>query len=195
MKKEEEIKQIIETNIESATEYLNEYVMENRNRAEAFYYRRPFNNELGKTKGRSSVIDSGVQEAVMGSLGELVKPFLGLNMCEFRPTANGSAEQSKIITDVTRYILFNDNNGADILRDAFFNALLKGLGVIKCYYNEEVNKTKETYTGLSADELTMLLNDKEVEVIEQQENVQEPVPVGQDPMTGEPLLQAPTINI
>ena len=57
MKKEEEIKQIIETNIESATEYLNEYVMENRNRAEAFYYRRPFNNELGKTKGRSSVID------------------------------------------------------------------------------------------------------------------------------------------
>ena len=28
MKKEEEIKQIIETNIESATEYLNEYVME-----------------------------------------------------------------------------------------------------------------------------------------------------------------------
>ena len=191
MKKEEEIKQIIETNIESATEYLNEYVMENRNRAEAFYYRRPFNNELGKTKGRSSVIDSAVQEAVMGSLGELVKPFLGLNMCEFRPTANGSAEQSKVITDVTRYILFNDNNGADILRDAFFNALLKGLGVIKCYYNEEVNKTKETYTGLSADELTMLLNDKEVEVIEQQENVQEPVPVGVDPMTAEPLLQAP----
>ena len=127
----------------------------------------------------------------MGSLGELVKPFLGLNMCEFKPTSNGSAVQSKIITDVTRYVLFNDNNGAEILRDAFFNALLKGLGIIKCYYNENVSKTKETYNGLSAEELTMLVNDKDVEIIEQQENIQEPVPVGQDPATGEPLLQAP----
>ena len=83
MKNEEDIKQIVESNIEQATEYLNEYVMENRNRAEAFYYRRPFGNELGKTKGRSSVIDSAVQEAVMGSLGELVKPFLGLNLMQF----------------------------------------------------------------------------------------------------------------
>ena len=190
-KSEEEIKKIVETNIELATDYLNENVMENRERAEAFYYRRPYHNELGKTKGRSSVIDSAVQEAVMGSLGELVKPFLGLNMCEFRPTANGSAAQSKIITDVTRYVLFNDNNGADILRDAFFNALLKGLGIIKCYYDENVSKTKETYNGLSAEELTMLMNDKDVEIIEQQENIQEPVPVGQDPMTGEPLLQSP----
>jgi hypothetical protein len=165
--------------------------MENRNRATAFYYRRPYQNELGKTKGRSSVIDSAVQESVMGSLGELVKPFLSLNMCEFRPTANGSAEQSKVITDVTRYVLFNDNNGADIIRDAFFNALLKGLGVIKCYYDENVSKTKETYTDVSEQELGMLLNDKGVEIIEQQENVQEPVPVGQDPMTGEPLLQSP----
>ena len=112
-------------------------------------------------------------------------------MCEFRPTANGSAEQSKVITDVTRYVLFNDNNGADIIRDAFFNALLKGLGVIKCYYDENVSKTKETYTDVSEQELGMLLNDKGVEIIEQQENVQEPVPVGQDPMTGEPLLQSP----
>jgi hypothetical protein len=191
MKTEEEIKKIVSTNIEQATDYLNEYVMENRNRATAFYYRRPYQNELGKTKGRSSVIDSAVQESVMGSLGELVKPFLSLNMCEFRPTANGSAEQSKVITDVTRYVLFNDNNGADIIRDAFFNALLKGLGVIKCYYDENVSKTKETYTDVSEQELGMLLNDKGVEIIEQQENVQEPVPVGQDPMTGEPLLQSP----
>jgi len=191
MKTEEDIKKIVSTNIEQATDYLNEYVMENRNRATAFYYRRPYQNELGKTKGRSSVIDSAVQESVMGSLGELVKPFLSLNMCEFRPTANGSAEQSKVITDVTRYVLFNDNNGADIIRDAFFNALLKGLGVIKCYYDENVSKTKETYTDVSEQELGMLLNDKGVEIIEQQENVQEPVPVGQDPMTGEPLLQSP----
>ena len=190
-KTEEDIKNIVSTNIEQATEFLNEYVMEDRNRAVNFYYRRPYNNELGKTKGRSSVIDSAVQEAVMGSLGELVKPFLGLNMFEFRPTANGSAEQSKVITDVTRYVLFNDNKGADIIRDAFFNALLKGLGVIKCFYNEAISKTKETYNGLSAEELTMLMNDKGVEIIEQQENIQEPIPVGQDPMTGEPLLQSP----
>ena len=190
-KTEEDIKNIVSTNIEQATEFLNEYVMADRNRAVNFYYRRPYNNELGKTKGRSSVIDSAVQESVMGSLGELVKPFLGLNMFEFRPTANGSAEQSKVITDVTRYVLFNDNKGADIIRDAFFNALLKGLGVIKCYYNEAISKTKETYTAVSQEELGMLLNDKGVEIIEQQENIQEPIPVGTDPMTGEPLLQSP----
>ena len=190
-KTEDDIKNIVSTNIEQATEFLNEYVMADRNRAVNFYYRRPYGNELGKTKGRSSVIDSAVQESVMGSLGELVKPFLGLNMFEFRPTANGSAEQSKVITDVTRYVLFNDNKGADIIRDAFFNALLKGLGVIKCYYDENVSKTKETYTAVSQEELGMLLNDKGVEIIEQQENVQEPVQVGVDPMTGEPLVQAP----
>ena len=68
-KTEEDIKNIVSTNIEQATEFLNEYVMADRNRAVNFYYRRPYNNELGKTKGRSSVIDSAVQESVMGSLG------------------------------------------------------------------------------------------------------------------------------
>jgi len=190
-KTKEELINILDTNIEQSTAFLNDNVMDNRNRAEAFYYRKPYKNELGKTKGRSSVIDSAVQEAVMGSLGELVRPFLSSHMCEFRPTANGSMQQSKVITDVTRYVLFNDNNGADILRDSFFNALLKGLGIIKCYYDTKINKTKETYSNLSAEELTLLVNDKEVEIVEQQENIAEPVEVGTDPMTGQPLLQSP----
>ena len=49
--------------------------------------------------------------------------------------------------------------------------------------------TKKNTLDLSQEELAMLMQEPSVEIVEQEEIMGEPMPVGVDPMTGEPLTQ------
>ena len=146
----------------------------------------PFGNEV---KGKSSVVDSTVQEVIQSSLGQLVKPFLqGSNIVEFTATKEGGAELSSTVTDYVNHIFHSDNDGAQILRTWMFDALLLKTGIVKAYWDDETDATPETYNGLSSDELAMLMSD-DVEIVEQEEIPGQPMPVGVDPLSGEQLVQ------
>ncbi|NDB58522.1 hypothetical protein EB001_08765 [bacterium] len=61
-----------------------------------------------------------------------------------------------------------DNDGFLILHNWFKDALLQKTGVVKAYWDEKIDVTKEKYENLSDDELLMLLSDPEVEVVSQE---------------------------
>ena len=191
---EEKLKAILDENIDSALNYVESYVQADRAKAEQYYKKMPFGNEV---KGKSSVVDSTVQEVIQSSLGQLVKPFLqGSDIVEFTATKEGGAELASTVTDYVNHIFHSDNDGAQILRTWMFDALLLKTGIVKAYWDDDTDATPETYQGLSSDELAMLLTDN-IEIVEQEEILGEEVQVGQDPMTGEPLTQrAPsTFNV
>ena len=79
----------------------------------------------------------------------------------------------------------------------FWDSLVNKVGIVKAYWNVEQDANEEEYFGLSQEELAMLMQEDAVEIVEQEEIQGEPLPVGIDPMTGEPLLQAPpsTYNV
>ena len=184
---EEKLKTILDENIESALNYVEQEVEPDRVKADQYYKKMPFGNEV---KGKSSVIDSTVQEVIQSSLGQLVKPFLqGSDIVEFTANKEGGAELASTVTDYVNHIFHSDNDGAQILRTWMFDALLLKTGIVKAYWDDDTDATPETYEGLSSDELAMLMSD-DVEIVEQEELPGEPVQVGQDPMTGEPLIQA-----
>ena len=79
----------------------------------------------------------------------------------------------------------------------FWDALVNKVGIVKAYWDVKEDANEEEYFGLSQDELGMLMQEPSVEIVEQEEIMGEPIPVGVDPMTGEPLIQnAPsTFNV
>ena len=79
----------------------------------------------------------------------------------------------------------------------FWDALVNKVGIVKAYWNVEADANEEEYFDLSQDELAMLMQEDSIEIVEQEEIAGEPLPVGIDPVTGEPLLQAPpsTYNV
>ena len=183
---EEKLKAILDENIDSALNYVEQEVEPDRVKADQYYKKMPFGNEV---KGKSSVIDSTVQEVIQSSLGQLVKPFLqGSDIVEFTATKEGGAELATTVTDYVNHIFHSDNDGAQILRTWMFDALLLKTGIVKAYWDDDTDATPETYEGLSSDELAMLMSD-DVEIVEQEELLGEEVQVGQDPVTGEPLIQ------
>ena len=58
--------------------------------------------------------------------------------------------------------------------------LLQKNGIVKVYWDEKIDVSKEKYQNLTQDEVTMLLNDPEVEVVNQKTT--EVAPAGIDPM-------------
>jgi hypothetical protein len=82
-----------------------------------------------------------------------------------------------------------------ILRDWFFDALLQKNGIVKAYWEDKEDVTKERYQGLTDDELAMMLQDKDIEVVEQETTSYPAV----DPMMAETILAAggevPTYNL
>jgi hypothetical protein len=53
------------------------------------------------------------------------------------------------------------------MRNWFFDALLQKVGIVKTYWDNKVDITKETYRDLTDDELVMLLSDGTLEVVGQ----------------------------
>ena len=191
---EEKLKAILDENIDSALNHVEQEVEPDRLKAEQYYKKMPFGNEV---KGKSAVVDSTVQEVIQSSLGQLVKPFLqGSNIVEFTATKDNGQDLAGTVTDYVNHIFHSDNDGAQILRTWMFDALLLKTGIVKAYWDDDTESTPETYEGLSSDELAMLLTDN-IEIVEQEEILGEEVEVGVDQMTGEPLTQrAPsTFNV
>jgi len=79
-------------------------------------------------------------------------------------------------------VFFSDNDGVIILHNWMKDALLQKNGIVKYWWEDSEDPTKEEYKGLNAEELTLLFADGEMELISQ-----ETEEVGIDPM-GMPIL-------
>ena len=86
-----------------------------------------------------------------------------------------------------------DSAGVAILHDWFKDALMQKNGIVKAYWENKEDITKERYFDLSDDELAMLMSDETMEIVEQ-DTTEFPIidPMGQpviDPM-GMPVMGA-----
>ena len=122
---------------------------------------------------------------------QLLKIFTqSVDVVEFTPQNDGDAAVAENVTQYVNHIFNKDNPGAIIMHNWFWDALVNKVGIVKAYWDVREDVNEEEYQGLSQDELGMLMAADDVEITEQEEIPGQPIPVGQDPMTGEPLLQA-----
>jgi hypothetical protein len=177
---EQKLKVILEAEIEDSIGYVETETVEQRTKAINYYNRYDYGNEV---EGRSKIVTGEVAEVVDGALPQLMRIFAGSDeLGRFEPRMPGDEELAKQATELTNYVFFNDNDGVIILHDWMKDALLQKNGIVKYWWEEAEEPTKEEYKGLNAEELTLLFADGEMELISQ--DTEE---VGIDPM-GMPIL-------
>lgn len=165
---EEEIKVVLNTEIDNAIGYLETETVEQRADALNAYLRNPYGNEV---EGQSSIVTGEVAEAVDGALPQLIRVFTSNeDAVQYEPVKDGDEEFSKQATQLANWVFYKQNDGFLILHNWFKDALMQKNGVVKAYWQSNKDTTKEKYKNLTEDELTMLLQDGEFEVVKQNVN-------------------------
>jgi hypothetical protein len=173
------LKGILDAEIDDSLGYIQTDTTDQRSKALEYYNREPYGNEV---EGRSSIVTGEVAEVVDGALPQLLRVFTQSDdMVRFEPKSMDDEEKAVQATEYVNWVMNRDNNGVALMHTWFKDALLQKNGIIKVYWDETVNVTKEKYQNLNEQELTMLLSDDSIEV-KNQEQIE--VDSYQDPMTG-----------
>lgn len=184
-----ELKSILQAEIDDAIGYIETETVDQRKQALEAYLRQPYGNE---TEGKSQIVTGEVAEAIDGALPSLVRIFTGSdNIVVFEPQGPQDEASAKQATDYCNWVFTKDNAGVAILHDWFKDALMQKNGIVKAYWEDKEDLTKERYFDLSDDELAMLMSDETMEIVEQ-DTTEFPIfdPMGQpvvDPM-GMPVM-------
>ena len=176
-----ELKSILQAEIDDSIGYIESETVDQRKQALQAYLRQPYGNEV---EGKSQIVTGEVAEAIDGALPSLVRIFTGSdNIVIFEPQGPQDEASAKQATDYCNWVFLRDNEGVAILHDWFKDALLQKNGIIKAYWEDKEDITKERYFDLSDDELAMLMSDESMEIVEQ-DTTEFPV---FDPM-GQPVI-------
>lgn len=186
---QDKLKAIISAEIDNSIGFLETETTQQRTDAIQAYLRQPYGNEV---EGKSSIVTGEVAEAVDGALPALVRIFSASDeVVRFDPRGPQDEAGAKQATEYVNWVFMRDNDGVIVLHDWFKDALLQKVGVVKAYWEDKEDVTKEKYRDLSDDELAMLLSDETMEVVEKEVVENEMVdPAGNpvlDPM-GQPVM-------
>jgi hypothetical protein len=163
---QDKLKSIIESEIDNSIGFLETETTQQRTDALQSYLRQPYGNEV---EGKSSIVTGEVAEAVDGSLPPLVRIFSASDeVVRFDPRGPQDEAGAKQATEYVNWVFMRDNDGLIIMHDWFKDALLQKVGVVKAYWEDKEDITKEKYRDLSDDELAMLLSDETMEVVEKE---------------------------
>ena len=183
-----DLKSILQAEIDDAIGYIETETVDQRKQALEAYLRQPYGNEV---EGKSQIVTGEVAEAIDGALPSLVRIFTGSdNIVVFEPQGPQDEASAKQATDYCNWVFTKDNAGVAILHDWFKDALMQKNGIVKAYWQDKEDLTKERYFDLSDDELAMLMSDESMEIVEQ-DTTEFPI---YDPM-GQPVFDPTGVQV
>lgn len=188
---EYQLNSIVSAEIRDSLNHFDSEYSQERIRALDFYLGEPFGNEV---EGRSQVIDTTVADTIESIMPSLMRVFTANDKyVRFNARTPDDVEKAEQISDYVNYIINHDNEGYKILYNWFKDSLLFRLGVVKYYYDEQVDVTEEEYENLDEIELAALLANPDYELIGV---IQEgDVELMEDPETGEMIPISSSFNV
>ena len=159
------LRNLLDSEIDNSIGFLETETIDDRRKALDYYLRRPYGNEI---EGRSQIVTGEVAEVIDGALPQLVRVFTASDdIVRFEPKNPGDEEGAKQATEYVNWVFYRDNDGFLVLHNWFKDALLQKIGVVKAYWDDKIEVTKEEYQNLTDDELVLLMADGTREVVEQ----------------------------
>ena len=167
---EEELVARIRGEITDSLGYMGDTISTQREMAMKYYYGLPFGNEVD---GRSQYVDSTVQDTIEWIKPSIMRVFAsGDEMVKFTPHGPEDVKMAEQASDYVNYVFTKDNPGWEILYSWFTDALLSKNGIVKVWWEEYDEEEREEYRGLEEMELTALITQEGVEVIEHTEYIE-----------------------
>jgi hypothetical protein len=190
----DDLEHALSAEIDDAVDYNDEHLAPFRVAATLYYKAAPFGTE---EEGRSKVVMPVVRDTVRATMPSLMEIFFGsTRVVEFMPSAKNSTQNAEDATEAVHYVFTRLNDGWSTCWSAFKDALIRRTGWIKWWYDESLCVTAQSFDGCSEEQVVeteqMLIDGEQLEVLEKKqvgEAPGEPIPVGVDPATGQPITQ------
>jgi hypothetical protein len=126
-----------------------------------------YNQELfgNEREGFSKFVTSEVRDTIEWMLPQLVEMFIsGDNPVIFSPQNDKDIEGAKQESQYVRYVYNRQNNGFLNTYTWFKDALMQKNGIIKVFWDDNIQDTKEEYQKQSIGELIQINEDEELEI-------------------------------
>ena len=166
---DQELKAITDSEIRQALGgHMGGKLSEARRKAE-YYYLGLAKGDLSPPdiEGRSTFVDTTIRNQIEWMTPTLMKIFTSSeNVVEFSATKEGDEDKAEMATDYINHLFYKKNEGYRVLQSAIRDALLQKAGIIKVWWDDRVEETKEEYKGLSDIDLAQLMKDDEIEPVE-----------------------------
>lgn len=186
---ETELQSIIGKEIDDAVDYIDNTISPARAKATEYYRGQKFGDE---EEGRSQVVSMDVRDTVQAILPSLMRIFHGSDRTvEYSPMSEEDVAAAEQATDYANFIINKDNEGFLSTYSAFKDALIRKVGVLKCWWDDQTRIEAYNYSGLDDAALAALASNSDAEII-----VQSSEPIGepmQDPLTGE-MMPVPMVH-
>ena len=158
-----EIESIVQAAIGDAVDFVESEISQPRIKAQRYYDGRV---DIGHEDGRSKVVSTKVRDTVRAVKPSLMRVFLSTaKPVEFTPKGPEDVASAEQATSFMHYE-FSRLNGYRVLNDVFHDALVKKQGIAKAYWMTYPSAEVHTFSDLSDDDYTYLLDDDDVTVIE-----------------------------
>jgi hypothetical protein len=162
-KSEREIESIVQDAMNDAVDFIESEISDDRIKAQRYYDGEV---DIGHEDGRSKVVATKVRDTVRAVKPSLMRIFLSTaKPVEYTPKGPEDVAAAEQATSFMHHE-FTRLNGYRVLNDAFHDALVKKQGIVKAYWLMAPHAKIYTFSDLSDDEYTYLLDDDTVSVLE-----------------------------
>jgi hypothetical protein len=176
-----EFQSVVRNEIEQALGHYDTEYSQDRIDAMDYYLGEPFGNEQ---PDRSQVVSTEVSDTIEHIMPSLMRIFTQSDeYVRFAPQGPEDVIVAEQASDYCNWVINNDNRGFEIMHNWFKDALILKTGVVKFYWDETTDIETEEYADLNDEELTVILADPEVEIIEQDERT-----IGEDMITPDGMV-------
>ncbi|WP_340672550.1 portal protein [Bradyrhizobium ottawaense] len=130
-------------------------------RADAMaYYLGDMEKDMPSQPGRSKTVSTDVADVVEGLMPQLMDIFAGSDeVVRFEAVGPEDEEAAQQETDYVNHVFMQQNSGFMILYSFIKDALLQKTGVVKVWWDEREQETRETYYDMSEEQFALLAQD------------------------------------
>ena len=160
----DDIENIVSDAVKDAIDFMESEIVKDRLKSQRYFDGEV---DIGEEEGRSKIVSTKVRDTVRSIKPSLMRVFLSSeHPVEYIPTNQEDVTSSDQATKYAHY-RFQELNGYTLLNDAIHDALVKKTGILKVYWEDYSDATIHTYTNLTEEEMTIIVSESDVTVIEQ----------------------------
>ena len=127
-------------------------------RADAMdYYLGNMRKDMPAQDGRSRAVSTDVSDTIEGLMPHLMDIFAGSDeVVRFEPVGPEDEAAAAQETDYVNHVFMQQNPGFMVLYSFIKDALLSKVGVVKVWWEEREEESRETYYDLTEDQFALL---------------------------------------
>jgi len=160
---ETEINGIVREALMDAVDFVESEIAPDRIRSQRYFDGEV---DIGEEEGRSTVVATKVRDTVRAIKPSLMRVFLSTDRAvEYVPAGPKDVQFAEMATKYMQY-KFSELGGYRIINDAFHDALVKKVGIVKAYWDTYTDQEIYEYNDLNDQEYSVIVNEDGVDVLE-----------------------------